>query len=258
MRLASIFTIVVLLFGGSSSASAQYSLTVDPQLSLAWWQINPHLSHLWATTCPGDPSWRAGDGGKGIGWAQQYLSMRSKTGYANVKDTIIPLYPRRRARALCEQAVSGNLTATDTTNWTGIRGSITVQANKLTTGMAMRDKYARESILNTAAYPTIKFTIDSISPLAKARRGENLEGTVYGVLELHGVSRPIEAPVKTWRDPAGRRVTTKFMIPAGDMVDVYRMSKYSLGLGVGGTVWEELWVGVDVILKPAGAAMGQT
>jgi len=246
-----------LSMAGPRQVRAQQNLVVDPQLSLAWWQINPHLSHLWATTCPGDPSWRAGDGGKGIGWAQQYLSMRSKTGYANVKDTIIPLYPRRRARAVCDQAVSGNLVANDTTKWSGIHGTITVDANKLTTGMAMRDKYARESILNTGSFPTVKFKIDSIGPLTKVR-GDTMQGTVYGILELHGVSQPMKSPVKTWRDPMGRRVTAKFMIPAGDMIDVYRMSKYSLGLGVGGTVWEELWLGVDVILKPAGTATGQT
>jgi len=40
------------------------------------------------------------------------------------------------------------------------------------------------------------------------------------------------------------------LIPAEDMIEVYHMSKYSLGLGVGQTVWDELWLGIDVILRP--------
>lgn len=228
-------------------AQAQYTLRVEPRLSLAWWQVNPHLNHLWATTCPAEPSWRPGEG-KGIGWAQQFLTMRSKTGYAAVKDTIIPLFPRRRARPLCDEAVSGTLTASDTMSWSGVQGKIVVEAAKLRTGTEMRDRYARQSILNTAAYPTITFTIDSTSPLTPGR-GNVMQGTVYGTFELHGVQRPISAPFKTWHETVGRRVTAQFMIPAQEMIDVYRMSKYSLGLGVGATVWEELWVGIDVVLN---------
>ena len=193
-----------------------------------------------------------------MAWAQQYLSMRSKTGYANVKDTIIPLYPRRRVRAVCDPtAVSGTITVADTVNWTGVRGEISVRGETLHTGQEMRDKYQNHSILNTAAYPFIKFKIDSVGTLTKTR-GDTLRGKAFGVFELHGVSQPLNADVRTWRDPMGRRVSAKFMIPAEDMTDVYNMSKYALGLGVGGTVWEELWVGIDVILKPSGAASGQT
>jgi hypothetical protein len=235
----------------ASRAQAQYTLTVDQPMSLAWWQVNPHLGHLWATTCPSDPSWRPGEG-RSISWAQQFLSMRSKTGYANVKDTIIPLYPRRKARSLCEPAVSGSVTLADTAQLTDVKGTIVLQAEKLTTGLDMRDRYAKESILNTKTYPTITFKIDSLSHLTKAR-GDTLVGQAYGVFELHGITRPMSAAIKTWHEPAGRRVSAKFMVPAGDMTEVYHMSKYSLGLGVGGVVWQELWLGVDVILKPQGA-----
>ena len=43
-----------------AGAPAQTAWTVDPKASLAWWQINPHLGHLWATTCPQEPSWKPG------------------------------------------------------------------------------------------------------------------------------------------------------------------------------------------------------
>src|SRR5262245_61751491 len=246
VRTSWVFAIALSAFG--AKAQAQVSYTIEQPLSLAWWQVTPHLNHLWATTGPADPSWRPGEG-KSISWAQQYLSMRSKTGYAAVKDTIIPLYPRRRARAMCNQAVSGSISASDTTDWAGVKGSVVVQLDQLTSGVDMRDRYARESILQTKAFPTVKFTIDSLSHLTKAR-GDTLVGTAYGSMELHGVTQKVTAPLKTWKETVGRRVSAKFMIPAVDMTEVYNMSKYSLGLGVGGVIWDELWLGVDVILKP--------
>src|SRR6185503_20584350 len=105
--------VAAVLATGQSVHAQQFKFKIDPPMGLAWWQVNPHLGHLWATTCPADPSWRPGEG-RSVAWAQQFLSMRSKTGYANVKDTIIPLYPRRRARSLCEPAVSGSVTLADT------------------------------------------------------------------------------------------------------------------------------------------------
>ncbi|MBI4502544.1 MAG: YceI family protein [Gemmatimonadetes bacterium] len=176
--------------------------------------------------------------------------MKSKTGYANVKDTIIPLYPRKRVRPLCEEAVSGEILVADTTSLRGVHGIISVTADKLTTGMGMRDNYARNSILQTATHPTIKFTIDSVSQLTKAH-GDTLRGNAYGVFSLHGVDRPMSATLKTWHEAGGLRVQAKFMVKASDLIDVYRMSKYSLGLGVGNSIWEELHMGVDVVLRPA-------
>jgi len=236
------------LASGPAVRAQQVKYKLDPAMSLAWWQVNPHLGHLWATTCPADPSWRPGEG-RSVAWAQQFLSMRSKTGYANVKDTIIPLYPRRRARALCEEAVSGEITANDTVNWSGIKGTVTVLADKITTGLDMRDNYARHSILNTGAYPTIKYVIDSVGPFTKSRR-DTLNTTIYGTITLHGVSRPLLAPAKLWHDAGAFRVSAKMLVPAEDMIEVYHMSKYSLGLGVGQTVWDELWLGIDVIMTP--------
>ncbi len=229
--------------------TAEVRLTIDPKTSLAWWQLNPHLNHLWATTCPAEPSWRPGEG-RSLAWATQYLTMRSKTGYAAILDTIIPLYPRRRARPLCEEAVSGEITATDTTAWQGVHGFISVRADALTTGLDMRDTYARKSILNTASYPTIRFDIDSVAQLQKVR-GDTLKGFVYGKFTLHGVAEPVSADLRTWREAGGRRVKAHFMVPAEDMTGKYGMSKMSLGLGVGGTVWKELHMGVDVVLVTA-------
>src|SRR5437867_3402788 len=89
---------LVLLAGVAAVAAvnlrAQTRLTVDPKASLAWWQMSPHLNHLWATTCPEEPTWRPGEG-RSAGWIiDQAVKTKSKTGFQNVGDTInVPLYP---------------------------------------------------------------------------------------------------------------------------------------------------------------------
>ena len=45
-----------------ASAQAQTRWVVDPKGSLAWWQIEPNMQHLWGTSCPQEPSWRPGEG----------------------------------------------------------------------------------------------------------------------------------------------------------------------------------------------------
>jgi hypothetical protein len=55
--------------------------------------------------------------------------------------------------------------------------------------------------------------------------------------------------LRMWTTPDGLRVTGRFSIPAQDMVDVYHLSKYKLGLGVGAGIWKFLYMGLDVILK---------
>src|SRR5574341_1229773 len=82
----------------SRAASQEVRWTPDPKSSLAWWQVNPHLNHLWATTCPEEPSWRPGEGRSG-GWSISQALRPPKEGYAAVSDTSrVPLYPRHKVR----------------------------------------------------------------------------------------------------------------------------------------------------------------
>lgn len=236
----------------ASSASAQaVRLTIDQKSSLAWWQVNPHMEHLWATTCPQDPSWRPGEGAS-LGWAANFLSKGMSTGHSNklLDSSSIPLYPRRRVRPVCTEAVTGDVTV-DTVSWTGATGTVTVKAGDLITGLAMRDNYAKKSILQTSTYPAIRFAIDSLGPMVKktAARGDTLRGRVYGTFELRGVKHPMVASARTTHEAGGLRVRAQFNIDVRDLVEVYGMSKMALGLGVGQTLWEDLWMGVDVLLK---------
>ncbi|MSR07697.1 MAG: hypothetical protein EXR93_11620 [Gemmatimonadetes bacterium] len=239
---------------GVAQAQQPVRLTIDSKSSLAWWQVNPHMEHLWATTCAQDPSWRPGEGASS-GWATDFLSKGMATGHSSklVDSSSIPLYPRRRVRPLCNEAVSGDVTI-DTLNWSTARGTVTVKADQLTTGTDMRDNYAKKSILTTSNYPDIKFTIDSLGPMTKkvSVKGDTLRGDVFGTFELRGVKHPMKASARTTHEAGGLRVRAKFMMGTRDMVEVYNMSKVSLGLGVVQSIWEELWMGVDVLLKVPG------
>lgn len=236
---------VVLISPLVGSAAAQIRWTVDPQTSLAWWQVDPHHNHLWATTCPRDPSWQPGEG-RDMGYYVNY-AFRPKTYDAGRTESRVPLYPRRTVRPLCSPAVRGAVIAPDTVSWNGIRGTVAVTAEMLETGLGTRDAFARKAVLETREYPDIRFTLDS---LVAVERGDTLRGTAVGTFELHGVRKRVEAAVRAWRESAGLRVLARFQVPARTLVDEYGLSRWALELGVVAGSWKVLHVGVDLILKP--------
>jgi YceI-like domain len=239
------FTVSVVV--ARPTAAQSVTLTIDRQLSLAWWQINPHLNHLWATTCPGDPSWRPGEG-TSIAQARSILTrVHARRGYSAILDTIVPLYPRRAARPVCSDAVSGQLVADDTVTWRGVRGWIVIRVDALETGLKMRDDFARRNIFQVSKYPEIKFRIDS---LTAAQPGDTIRARAVGVLEVRGVQEPLSIPIKGWYEAGGLRVTGHADVPARNITQKYNVSRWAIGLGVGTAIWETLHMGVDVVLKP--------
>ena len=216
---------------------------VDTALSLAWWQISPHMNHLWATTCPGDPSWRPGEG-RGVAGVIPTLTL--PTGYAAVRDTAVPLFPRKWVLPVCVSAVRGEIVTADTVRWDHTQGLIRLKADDLVTGLDMRDRYARQAVMATANYPDIRFSIDSLTDV---RPGDTLRATVTGIFEFRGVRRPVAASARAWHEAGGLRVTAQFAQPARDLVTVYGVSQVALGLGVGGLVWKVIYLGIDVILR---------
>jgi hypothetical protein len=226
---------------------AQARWTVDVKSSLAWWQMSPHMNHLWATTCPEEPSWRPGEG-RSSGWSiGQGLRMPIDAD-AGVPDTInVPLYPRYEARDVCAEAVHGTVLVADSARWRGIRGEVTVRANALVTGQGQRDSYMHQAVLETGSYPEIRFGIDSL--VGVTRQGDTLTGTAVGVFSLHGVAKPMTAPVQAWPEGGGLRVLAKFRMPARSIVEDYGLSSFALGLGVGVRIWHDLFMGVDLLLR---------
>lgn len=225
--------------------NAPTRLVVESKTSLAWWQINPHYEHLWATTCPADPSWQPGEG-RDPGQYTDYAS-RPKTIAAGRIDARVPLFPRFRVRPLCRDAVSGEVSIQDTVRWRGVQGRVSVIADSLFTGLEMRDKYARRAVLETGRYPEITFTIDS---LVDVQRGDTTRVIAVGTLTVHGNTKPIRAPVLAWQETAGLRVRAQFSVPARALTDEFHLPEWALGMGVGMKRWKTLHMGVDLVLRP--------
>lgn len=221
---------------------------VDGPTSLAWWQVDPNHGHLWATTCPSDPSWQPGEG-RDPGLNVDY-EHRPEIALSARSDARIPLFPRGAVTPVCRQAVRGEITADDGERFHGVRGTVAVMADSLFTGLGFRDAYARRAVLHTGRYPELRFTIDS---LVEVQRGDTLRATAVGTLEVHGVRHATRAPLVAWQDSAGFRVRAQFSVPATALVDEFNMSRWALGMGVVSRRWKSLHMGVDVILRPAGS-----
>jgi hypothetical protein len=241
----------LVLLSAAPVAEGQVRLAIDPKASLAWWQINPHLSHLWATTCPEEPSWRPGEGRSG-GWTVGKMKL-PKHGYGAVSDTtIIPLYPRYEALSVCTEAVKGEIVAADTATWRGVHGEVTVRTDALVSGDPRRDEYARRAVFNSDRYPEIRFTVDSVVNVT--RDADTLRGMAHGKLTLRNVTEPMLASLHGWPEAGGLRLTARFRIPADSLVPVYGLSSFALGLGVGVKIWIHLYGGVDLVLRPEGGS----
>lgn len=218
--------------------------SADSRASLAWWQMNPHFGHLWATTCPGDPSWQPGEGRS----PQYYIDYlrRPEIKESGIRDPRIPLYPRKRIRYVCKPAVAGVVELRDTSDLGSlVSAQVSVLADSLVTGLDMRDIYARRRVLETRQYPALRFEVDSLISIVRA---DTLTATAVGTFEAHGVRVPMKSPIKVWREGGGIRVQSHFSIPAADLVDVYGMSPFALGMGVRMKQWKELHMGVDMLL----------
>src|SRR5439155_13431959 len=186
------------LLAAAAALPAQTHWTIDPKTSLAWWQVSPHLNHLWATTCPQEPTWYPGEG-RSSGF--NIRPPPPKSGYANTPDTVhVPLYPRYRVGAVCSEAVAGHVLLPDTVKWRGARGQVTVRADALVTGEAMRDVMMHQA-LETARFPDIRFTLDSLVGLI--RQVDTLFCSAVGTLTVRGVQQPTTAAVKAFPEAGG-------------------------------------------------------
>jgi len=234
----------------SLAPASAVTFHIDPESSLAWWQVLPHLNHLWATTCPEDPSWLPGAWGHNPGTedASPISTATNKTLDTNL--VRIPLLPRYRVRAVCDRkAVHGEIDVQDTTTWRGLHGRITVDAAALTTGETLRDEYGRSAVMEASRYPKIVFTIDSVADVTPGP-GDTVHAVAYGTLSLHGVDQPLAVHIAAWHDAGGIRVKGRWFIPAPDLIETYHFSKAAFGLGVGLRLWKAVWMGIDLVMRP--------
>jgi hypothetical protein len=236
----------VLLCAEGAGAQSFIRYEIDVRSSLAWWQIDPNYGHLWASTCPDDPNWQAGEG-RSPGARVDFKTQKKHVASASKSRLrLVPMYPRLDVHEVCRPAVRGGIIATDTSRWSGVRGEVMILPDSLDTGLEMRTVYARKAIFETHKYRQIRFVLDSLSAV---QPGDTIRAMAHGTMELHGVHTPIMAPVKAWRVPQGLRVQTQFEFPAEDLTDVYQMSRMALEMGTALGRWNTVYMGVDVILR---------
>jgi len=217
---------------------------IDPARSLAWWQVDPTYGHLWATTCPDDPSWQAGEGrSTGFRFVKDPKISQSETHSAK-----IPLWPRDSVRSVCRRAVRGEFVAADASMWKAAHGTVQVTADSLTMGANMRDAFMHKAVLNTGSHPELRFTLDS---LIQVQPGDTIRGIAVGTFEVHGTRHPVAAPAVAWRDGDGLRVQAQFGFPAKAMTNEFGMSRYALSMGVVLSRWNTLHMGVDLYFRRA-------
>ena len=228
-----------------AAAAAQTVYEVDPERSLAWWQLNPNFAHLWASTCWRDPSWQPGEG-RSAGYYVNYM-VREKDDFTRNLTDRIPVYPRRTVRPLCSNALGGEVRVDDASSWTGVSGSVTILADSLITGHDTRDIFARRKVFETARYPEIRFTVNG---LRDVQPGDTLTAVAQGVLDIRGTTHEMAVPVKVWQEDSGLRVQGQVDLPAKVLTEDYGMSKIALGMGVTLGLWKTLHMGLDLILVP--------
>ena len=235
----------------SNAAQAQtVRYSAEPRASLAWWQVHPHFGHLWATTCPGDPTWQPGEGRS----PQYYVDYVRRQDIKEIgeSDRRIPMFPRKRIRYVCKPAVSAVVEVRDTSDLTSlVSAQVSVLADSIFTGLDMRDAYARRKVLETHMYPAIRFAVDSLTDVV---RGDTIKAVAVGTFEAHGVRAPMKSPVKIWREGGGIRVQSHFTFPAADLTNVFDMNPLALGMGVRMMEWKEMHMGVDMLLLRGGVS----
>jgi hypothetical protein len=244
--------LVSLMLAGPAAAPAQMRWTVDSKSSLAWWQMSPNLNHLWATTCPGDSSWRPGEG-RSSGWYINPKLKLPRTGYANVDDTVhVPLYPRIRVHPSCVEAIKGEVVAPDTVNWRGVLATVSVKGEALVTGEQMRDLLMHQ-VMQTGQFQDIYFSLDSVTNMTK--QGDTLHAKAIGVLTFRDAKYPVVAVVQAFHDRGGMRVVGKWRAPARTLLEMTPKLHY-LGLGVNTNIWHDFFMGFDIVFRPepAGAS----
>jgi len=235
------------VIGGLAAQSGRSTWSIKPRESLAWWQVEPNYGHLWATTCPGDPSWSAGESrSSGYNYRDEGIAVSAKLG------SRIPLFPRGTVTPVCSDALHGDITIGDSVHWKGVSGTIIVDAQKLTTGADFRDAYMHKAVLKSHAFESITFAIDSLTEVQV--QGDTIRATAVGNLTVIGKSHAKNARLVAWRVPSGLRIRGQIQVPAKDMISVFGLSKFALNMGVVLGRWDTLYMGIDVILKSPSAA----
>jgi hypothetical protein len=239
-----LFAVLAVVASWNAAFAQQASFSLDQKRSLVWWQLDPHFGHLWATTCPSDPSWTAGEGNSGRFGGDKKKNAKIKV--TNMSAGEFPLFPRDTVRANCRPSVRGSFTTSDVKRFSQLKGSVEVEIDSITNGSDARDLFAKKYIYSSAKYPKVKFTVDSLTNVRVS--GDTVNAIAVGTFELRGVQKPTRVQVQGINEPSGLRVRGLFAMPAKELQERYSISRAVLSMGVGAKLWDTLFMGIDLIL----------
>lgn len=104
----------------------------------------------------------------------------------------------------------------------------------------VESQVAGPEVLDSARFPEIRFTAERLA--ASGGNSDELQATVSGKLSLHGITRPLEFPVRVWRRGDARVVLGKVSFNQSDF-GISPLSK------AGGAISVEDKVLVDFALR---------
>jgi hypothetical protein len=79
---------------------------------------------------------------------------------------------------------------------------------------------------------------------------DTIHALAVGQLFLHGTTQALNIAIVAWHDAGGIRVRGRWFMTGNDLWSKYGISKSALGLGVGMAIWKQLWMGVDLVMRP--------
>ena len=103
----------------------------------------------------------------------------------------------------------------DPKNLAGISGTVTVDLNKLETGIGLRDQHAKDA-LGVEQFPKAMFKIKSLKGLRTLEANKEYKAIAIGDFTLKGVSKPLEAPIVLQFDGSNLNVSTAFDVTLAD------------------------------------------
>jgi YceI-like domain len=218
--------------------TTQRTWKVDTSRSRAWYLIQPHYGHLYASTCRYDYE-----------LGSQNLKGSSPNGLHSGPDPRKGLSPAGTGQS-CANAIVGEISAENPNTWTKARASIVVSLDSLVGPSASRDHHLKTQILHTEKQPVAKFVFDS---LVKMVPGDTVTAVVAGTMELNGVPKSVLAPAKIWFEPDGSlRVNAEVGLHPRALVNDYKFERRWIGLGW--FMWTTLTFGVDLLLRESTAS----
>lgn len=125
-------------------------------------------------------------------------------------------------------------------------GSVTAQMDSIVNGSDIRDAFAKKYIYSSAKYPTVKFTVDSLTAVNMS--GDTVNAIAVGTFEFRGVQKPTRVQVHGTTEASGLRVRGLWAMPAKELQQRYDVSRVVLTMGVGSKLWDTLFMGFDLIL----------